>query len=297
MSWVAVGATTVAAGTAAYGAYTAGGDEKVGQVPLETPEQRDARLGLTDFARTGTYGNYTAGTPYTGSLGNFAMTALESGAQNKLLSRLNSPGMDPNMQLSDQVLQDLLGSDKYNPLKPGGVYDSVTGGIDRATAEAQRGLKRASAFGGSLFSTDTIRGLGDIQGKAVDTKANTMANLFQNYIGQKLGAVPLGYQAALQKDTTARQNITDAYTYGGLPRTLSNAADQAKYTEFQRQRAEQQQQIQALTAAAGSSSNFGVPEVSIPKNDPWMDIASLLAQFGGSYAGRQAAKVPPAKAT
>lgn len=277
MSWVAVaiGGSAVVGGAASYFGSKKGSSVK--QEPLETPEQREARRGLTDFARTGTYGGYTAGTPYTGALGDFAMTSLETAGQGALGQRLNGSDM------GSQTLKDLLMTDKYNPLNQEGVYSGLSGVIDRTTREASDSFKRSASFGGRLYSTDTMRNLGQIQARGAETKAATLASLYDNYIGRKTGAIP---QAIAANDSA----IADAYQYGGLPRTLSTAKDQAEYSEFQRQRQEQQGQIAALSSAAGSSSNFGVPSVTVPKADPWANIAGLLAQFGGSYLGQQQGK-------
>ncbi len=291
MSWVAVavgGGTALGTGLAS--AFGGGGDSDVRQIPLETPEQTEARKGLLDFAKTGVYGNYTAGSPYTGSLGDFALSSLEQRGLNLADQRLGTAGTGGNLALSDSVISDLLGTDKYNPLAPGGAYDALAGGIDRATAQATAGAKRAAAFGGSLYSTDTIRNLGDVAAQGANTKATTMANLYQNYINSKLGATTTAYNNAATGDALQRGALSDAFTYGAVPRTLNTAADQAAYNEFQRQQQQKQGQISALTSAANNNVQYGVPDVSVPQQNPWMNVMSLLAQFGGNYLGGQAGK-------
>lgn len=271
-------ASFAAGGPLGYGLYKAasgGGNTDVAQVPLETPEQKAAREGLLSFASTGTFGNYTAGTPYTGSLGDFGMTAVEKAAQGALNTR--TAGQD----YGSLALKDLITTDKYNPLNQEGLYQSLGGTIDRTTRDASDAFKRSAAFGGNLYSTDTVRNLGQIQERGAESKAATLASLYDNYIGRKTGAIP---QAIAAQDSA----IGQAYQYGGLPRTLETAKDQAAYTEFQRQRQEQQQQVTALSSVAGTPSNFGVPSVSVPNANPWLDVMNLLASFGGKAAGAYA---------
>lgn len=277
-------ASFAAGGPIGYGIYkaaTGGGSSDVTQVPLETPEQAAARKGLLDFATTGTYGNYTAGLPYNGSLGDFGMTALEQAGQNQVAGRLGeSQSLSSG---SNQVLNDLLSTDKYNPLNNEGVYAGLSGKIDRTTREASDALKRNSGFAGSLYSTSTIRGLGEVASRGAENKAATLASLYDNYIGRKVAAAPVA-------DSIARGDVADAYSYGALPRNLNTAKDQAAYAEFQRQQQGKQGQLTALSSVAGKDANFGVPTVSVPNANPWMDVMSLLAQFGGKAAGAYAGK-------
>jgi len=265
-------ASFVAGGPIGYGAYRAikgTGSSTVDQVPLETPEQAAARKGLLNFAQTGTYGNYTAGTPYEGSLGDFGISALEQSGLDFLGGRTGS---------GDATLNDLLTTDKYDPLKQGGVYDQLRGRIQRGTREATDAYKRSSAFSGNLYSTDANRGLADVQARGAENEAVTMASLFDNYVGRKLSAAPV-------QEGIIRGRTQDAFTYGGLPRSLNNQEAQAQYAEFQRQRGEKQGQIGALSSVAGQNANFGVPSVSIPNDNPWMSVMNLLAQFGGKAVG------------
>lgn len=286
MTWAAVAVGGATLGSAAISTFGGKKSSNVTQVPLETPEQRDARQQLISFANNGTLGKYTAGTPYTGSLGDFGMSALENAAQGKVADRLNM-GPDANFTMGSQTLSDLLTTDKYNPLNQEGVYSGLSGTIDRTTREASDAFKRSASFGGKLYSTDTVRNLGQIQARGAENKAATLASLYDNYVGRKVGAIPQAFNASAQAEDIARGRTADAFTYGGLQRNLNTAADQAKYAEFQRQRQEQQGQVAALSSVAGSNTNFGVPSVNVPQNDPWSQIAGLLAQFGGNYLGNK----------
>lgn len=273
MTWAAVAIGGATLGSAAMSTF-GGKKSSATQIPLETPEQSEARKGLLNFAQTGTYGNYSAGTPYTGSLGDFGMTALESSGAGPLGERL--AGSD----YASQAFKDLISTDKYNPLNQEGVYSGLSGVIDRTTREASDSFKRSASFGGGLYSTDTMRNLGEINARGAENKAATLANLYDNYVGRKMSAVP---QAIAAQDAA----IGNAYTFGALPRTLNTAKDQAAYAEFQRQQQEKQGQVAALSSVSGSNTNYGVPSVSIPQDDPWAKVAVQLAQLGGNYLGNK----------
>lgn len=287
-TWVAVaiGGSAVVTGAASYFGSKKNASD-VSQVPLETPEQAAARQGLLGFAQGGTYGNYTAGTPYSGSLGDFGLSSLEQAGLSKVTANQNA-GQGKLFDLGSSTLQDLLGTDKYNPLNNSGVVNGLTGAIDYNTKQAETAAKRSAGYAGNLYSTDAVRSLGNVQAQGANAKAATLAGLYQNYIGEKLGAVPQAFAAQAQGNAADEQKLQDMFAYGQIPRSLNNAKDQADYAEFQRQRQEKQGQISALGAVAGSNSNFGVPSVSLPANNPWLDVANLLAQFGGKYAGQQA---------
>lgn len=272
------------AGYLAYNAFKNGGSTDVAQVPLETPEQRMAREGLLKFAQEGTYGNYTAGQAYTGSLGDFGLSTLEQNGLNTVGSNMTA-GRGALFDSGNQVLMDLLKTDKYNPLNNSGAVQGLTGAIDYNTKQAVTAAKRDAAYTGSSYSTSAVRDLGNVEAQGAIAKNQTLANLYQTYIGQKFGAVPQAFAGQQQINNQDEQRLQDSFTYGGLPRSLNNAKDAAAYAEFQRQRQEKQGQITALSSVAGTNSNFGVPNVSVPKDNPWMDVLGLLAQFGGKVAG------------
>lgn len=277
-------------GLAGFGLYQAlkgGGNSQVDLALLESPEQRAARQGLLDFARTGRFGNYSAGDAYGGSFGDFAMSALEKSATGQIGDRLNS-GPGEMFGLGDQALRDLLTTEKYNPLNQEGVYSGLSGVIDRTTREASDAVKRNAAFGGRLYSSDTVRNLGQVESRGAENKSATLASLFDNYIGRKVGGINTAFNANQQAEDIKRGRISDAFQFGGLQRNLNTARDQAFYNDFLRQRQEKGRQVDALTSVANKDGQFGVPNVSVPNDNPWARIMGLLAQFGGSALGRYA---------
>lgn len=281
-----IGGTVVGGpiGLLASKAFGGSGSSNVTQVPLEDPTQAAARNNLLKFSQTGTMGNYTAGTPYTGSLGDFGVTSLENAGLGQIGSRLTAGPSALNTAGTSSLL-DLLNTDKFNPLNQTGMVSGLTGAIDYNTKLATDAAKRDAGYTGNLYSTDAVRNLGNVEAQGANTKATTLANLYSQYMSQKLGAIPQAFAADQQNQTNQRANVDQAMTYGGLTRNLNTAEDQANYSEFQRQQQEKQGQVTAATNLAGSNVPYGVPSVSVPNNNPWTQVLSLLAQFGGKAAG------------
>lgn len=287
MSWVAVGVSAVSL-AGSYMSSQNTGTTSATQVPLEDPNQAAAKASLLDFSRTGTLGNYEAGTPYTGSLGDFGMSQLEQTGQQQVADRLTA-GPSQLSSAGTGALNDLLTTDKYNPLNQTGMIQGLTGAIDYNTKLASDAARRNSAYTGNLYSTDAIKSLGNVEAQGANTKATTLAGLYQTYMGQKLGAIPQAFSADQQMTDAARQKTADAYSYGAIPRTLNTAADQAQYAEFQRQQQQKQGQVTAASNVSGSNVPFGVPTVTLPNANPWADVLNQVAQFGGSYLGAKTA--------
>lgn len=284
MSWglVAVGVGT--AGAAAINTFGGKKSSSVSQSPLETPEQAEARRKLLAFSETGKLGDYQAGKAYTGSLGDFGISALETSGLNQIGKNLNS-GPGALATLGTGALTDLLGTDKYNPLNQTGMIKGLTDNIDYNTKQATDAAKRSAGYAGNLYSTDAVRNLGNVQAQGNNAKSTTLANLYSQYVQQKFSAIPQAFDAQTSMNAKSQQDLQNAFSYGGLPRSLNTARDQAQYAEFQRQQQEKQGQVGALTSVSGTPSNFGVPSVSIPQANPWADVVGLLAQFGGQYYG------------
>jgi len=270
MTWgrVAISAATV--GSSLISTFGGGGGD-------EPYAYSGARERLFNFGDTGKLGDYTAGERYTGSFGDFNLSDAEKKANQLLLQRLGGEG---DTGLGMTALRELISTDKYNPLAAGGAYDPLRTQIDRATREASDAQKRSSAFSKNLYSTDTIQRLGDVEARGQETKASTLANLYDTYIGRKLSAIPL-------EENISRGRLADAYSYGGLERGLNTAKDQANYADYLRARGEQKQRLSALeTLGSGGGGGGGAEQ------DPWMDVLSLLGQFGGSYLGSRGGRKP-----
>lgn len=255
------------------------GKKKTSQVPLETPQQRAARQMLTDFASTGKFGNFTAGEDIGLGYGDFNATGLETSGLSSLQKLLNG-GIPDQYKMGDQALKGFLTSD---PNQIQASFDPFKAQVERQIAESNRALKRNAGFAGNLFSTNTIRGLGDIQARGNETLTAQLANLTNQALDRNLSAIPLAYQSGREQEGIQMGRIGASQQYGGLTRMLNDASIKARDAELLRRRQELQMPIDAAKSVAGTPSQFGVPSI---ETNPLQDLLGLVGKIGGDYAGR-----------
>lgn len=254
-----------------------GSGKKVEQVPLETPEQRAARQKLMGFANTGTFGDFTAGADVPLGYGDFNATGIENQGLTSLQNLLKG-GIPDQYKMGDAALQDFLQTDpaaieaQFNPFKAQ---------VNRQISESNDALKREAGFAGNLYSTDTVRGLGDIQARGNETLTSQLANLTNEAMNRRLQAIPLAYQSAESQQNTALNQVGASQQYGGLTRQLNDASIKARDAELLRRREELKLPIQAATTVAGGNANFGVPSVS--QASPYQGVLDVAGQIGGRY--------------
>lgn len=265
------------------------GQQTINQQVMETPEQRAARLRLSNFSSTGTYdfGNgksFTAGTGYGGDLGDFSMTPTEQAAQSRL-STLLASGRPDIYSAGEKTLTNLLSGDQFDPYSATGEFAPFKDAVLKETAAASGRAKNAAAFSGNLYSSNTGKNLTNLQGDANNQLMSKLAQLFSNYTNQKISAIPQALNYAATGQALDMAPIEAGYQYGGLSRNLNTAQDQAKYQEFQRQRQELQLPIQTAGTLAGTNPQFGVPSITTQTPSPWMDLLKLAVQGGAAYMG------------
>jgi len=265
------------AGGAAAGAVSSLlGKKKQEQVPLETPEQRAARQKLMGFADTGTFGNFTAGAEVPLGYGDYGITGIEKQGQTALQDLLNQ-GLPSGYAQGDAALNDFL---KTDPTDVSAQYNPFKAQVERQIAESNRALKRNAGFAGNLYSTDTIRNLGDIQARGNETLTSQLANLTDSALNRRLQAIPLAYQSAAGQQEAKLNQINASQQYGSLTRQLNDASIKARDAELLRRRQELQLPIDAAQTVAGQTANYGVPSV---QTSPYSDLLGLVGQIGGSY--------------
>jgi hypothetical protein len=258
------------------------GNGKQEQVPLETFEQGEARRRLLDFADTGRFGQFRAGEDVPLGYGDYGITGIEQQGQDALQNMLNS-GISKQYSVGDAALADYL---KTDPTDVSAQFDPFNNQVNRQIADSERALKRSAGALGNLYSTDTIRGLGDIQARGNETKASQLASLTDNALNRRLQAIPLAYQSAEAQQSAQLRQIDASQNYGALTRQLNDASIKARDAELLRRRNELQLPIQAATAVAGQQANFGVPSI---QTNPYGDLLGLAGQIGGQYlANKQA---------
>lgn len=252
------------------------GKKKQEQVPLETPEQRAARQKLMGFADTGQFGDFKAGAEVPLGYGDYGMTGIEAQGQSALQDLLNQ-GLPPQYAMGDAALADYL---KTDPTDVSAQYNPFKAQVERQIAESNRALKRNAGFAGNLYSTDTIRGLGDIQARGNETLTSQLASLTDSALTRRLQAIPLAYQSAAGQQEAKLNQINASQQYGSLTRQLNDASIKARDAELLRRRQELQLPIEAAKTVAGQTANYGVPSV---QTSPYSELLGLVGQIGGSY--------------
>lgn len=231
----ALGVGTLGASELAFrGADMLKGKEKnMEQVPLETEEQRQARVKLMDFANTGQIGDFKIGEDPGIEYGNYDMTGLEGQGQTAIQGLLN---LDPSFT------------------------DPLRAQMRRQIEESNTALKRNAGFAGNLYSTNTIRNLGDVEARGNETMMAQLANL-------------------------RMKGIDASQRYGGLSRELNNARVGERNQEILRRRAELQMPLETLATVSGTPVNFGIKNMSYRERSPYMDLLELSAKAYGDYKG------------
>lgn len=260
------------------GAFDSGTTEQ-SQVPLETPEQRNARQLLMRYATTGQIGdNFTAGEDIGLAQGNYGMTGLEQQGQSALQALINS-GTPAGYAVSDRATADLMNTSTEGLAAMFSPFSAIA---DRNNALAESSAKRSAAFGGNLYSSDTIRNLGDVNAKTAETKNAELARLTEGALNRKLSAAGLAQQSAAGQENISRNRIADTFNYGSLERNLANAKVQEQNTEALRRRQEVLGQLQGATAVSGANVQWGVPSVTTQNPNPYLDFLKMAMQMGGA---------------
>lgn len=240
----------------------------VTQGPLETPEQAAARKRLLSFSE----GNPS----YTGAMGDYNMTDAESAGQNQLM-RVIQGGMPAGIGLANKGLSDLMDG-TYDPTNPNGSYAGFKETTYRNANEAESRLRRAANMGGNLYSTATIKGLGNIEGQADAALTDKLGTMYDNYTQNKINAIPMAAGVAQTEQGLNLAPVAAASTYGGLSRQLQTQQFQDAYNEFVRSQNATQG---ALKQVAGGPPEMGVSSYTMPgSSSPWDNVLNMLGQAG-----------------
>lgn len=256
------------------------GKKKTRQEPLETPEQRAARQALLGFSQTGKFGDFQAGAEVPLGYGDYGVTGLEQQGQSAL-QRLLGGGIPEQYRLGDAAIRDFLDT---SPEALDAQFRPVQDLVARRTREANDALKREAAFAGNLYSTDTIRRLGDIEARGTETLTSELARLTNQALERKMQAIPLAMSSAQAQEAQELNRIAASQQYGGLTRALNDASIKARDAELLRRRQELQLPIQAAQTVAGGAPQFGVPEV---ETSPYQDLLNMVGQVGGRFIGNE----------
>jgi hypothetical protein len=233
-------------------ALTGKGEQKQIVEPSLTPEQKQA---LNMLLHYGQYGGQ--GMEYDGALGNYAMSPVESGATSRLLRYVNqdAPGLGASYDTAENELKRLISGDAYDPMNAGGVYSGYRDSVMRELQESKDRLRRDAAMGGNLYNTGTMRGMADLEGRAMEGLTNKTGELFQNYANQRISAIPQLANMALRRgefdDTMTTNRLGAGFQYGGLNRAIEDQKAKDIYSNFIGNR---QTRLGALSAALGTKA-------------------------------------------
>lgn len=252
-----------------------GKKDKVSQEAMLTPEQKAMMAKLSGFAETGQFGDFKAGAEVPIQY----MDARATGAEEQSLSALQnllSTGIPEQYKLSSDMLK------QYASADPFGGYQTFSDMTDREIAKASAGVKRSAGFAGNLYSTDTVKKLGDVEGQGVSAKAAELARLTDRGMDRKLSAAQLALQAGESEQGARIGQIDAAQRYGSVIRNLNNAAMAERNNELLRRRQELLLPIDAAKSVLGKGVEYGVPSV---ETSPYADLMNMVGQIGGTAIG------------
>lgn len=279
----AAGLGMVTGGLSTLAGFLPGGGGETRQEAMMTPEQKAAMAKLGNFAQTGTYGDFTAGAQVPLGYGDFNATGIENQGQSALQDLLKN-GIPEQYRMGDEALAGFL---KNDPASIKAQFDPFADQVNRQVSESNRALTRNAGFAGNLYSTDTIRKLGDVQARGNETLTAELARLTDSAAERRLRAVPLAYQSAEMQQGAKLQQISASQQYGALTRQLNDASIKARDAEILRRREELKMPIQAAQGLMGTNVNYGIP--SVKNQSPYADLLGMVGQVGGtalgSYAG------------
>jgi hypothetical protein len=277
MTWAAVGISGATVAGSLISTY--GKKKTVNPQDMYTPQQLAAQQQLSDFSSTGKFGDFQAGAAVPLGYGDYGMTGIEGQGQTALQGLLKS-GIPDQFKMGDMALQDML---QTNPAAIEKQFDPFKGQVQRQIGESNRALKRSAAFGGNLYSTDTVRNLGDIQARGNETLTSKLADLTNQQADRRLQAIPLAYQSGQAQENITQGRISASPQYGGLARQLHDASIKMRDAELLRRRQELQLPIDAAKTLAGQpGSSF--PSV---QSSPYQALLGTVGQIGGQYLGNQ----------
>jgi len=272
----------VGLGAATGGLYNVGKELlKKKTMQTEPPEVTQARQALAEYSKTGKWGDFQAGAAVPLGYGDYNTTAIEDQGLSSLQNLLQS-GIPDQYRMGDQAIQNIL---NQGPQDVAAQFDPFKAQVSRQTRDATNAAKRNSSFMGNLYSTNTIKSLGDVQARGNETLTSELARLtdqaLQRDTQAKLQAIPLAFQSGSAQENIAQNRIGSAMQYGGLTRQLNDASIKARDAELLRRRQELQLPIQAATSVA--NGNYSMPV----QYNPYQELLNMAGQIGGTIIGQR----------
>lgn len=220
----------------------------------------EAGKSLEDFYKTGTFNDlYTAGEPYSGNLGAYAPTSIESSGLSQLSNMLQMQAPELN-RLGSNEIKELLTTDKYNPMANKGAYfDPYKANIMQEYAGLSDELDKQLAATGDFYSSNRSNQQRELAGETGRQLATLTSNLYQDYMNKRLQGAELADQMGQVQQQMDLQRIQASQTMGSLERVLADQKAKDAYNEWLRSRSEYSDLINtamAMYSGAPTSSAF-----------------------------------------
>lgn len=252
------------------------------QQAMTTPEQDQARQMLAQFMQTGQFGPYNAGQPSPVATGDYKMSDAEQLGQGKLMDLINS-ALPQSFTNGKNELQSVLDG-KYDPNDPNGVYKGFKTETLANQSDAQDALNRQLSVTGDTYSTNRARSTAQLNTNTTNALNSKLAELYQNYSGQRLGAATGLMDAGIQEEGLNQGRINLANTVGSLPRLLADAQAKAQYADWIRQHGELSSTVDAAKALFSKDVPYGVKSVTGPDQpSTFMSMLGEVSPIVGSY--------------
>ena len=234
--------------------------------------------------------NFQPGAAYSGDL-TAQKTPFESMGLDQLNSFLTGPGTGELFQQGQNQIMDTLGGKYMNPQTNPWIQSMMTlsnrnlnSAIDQT--RARRGAR------GTYYTKDAIREESDLTGSTLD-QLNAIIGQMQNQErGRQFAAAPLAQEFdKYQNMDVPLQKIGASQTFGSLDRTIQQADLERKYSDFLRQREEQQLPMKAAGSLYGTSSDFNMDSspFTLPNqqsNNTIGNIMDLISKMNlGGFSG------------
>jgi hypothetical protein len=229
---------------------------------LYTPEQLKSVQALMSLASTGSGGGISLGNAYTGSLGNYDMTAGENQALEGLSGLVNGQDIAGARDVYAR-----MANNQFNPDDPSSGYAAFSRALAKAGGESQDALNREAARTGGAFGSGRGRDTASLQADMANQRGQFLANLFNQGENRALQ----GAQGLQNVATTQSDLYNKLASQAEVERLLKDKLAKDQYSEFNRQRTEQLSRIGLM------QDQWKVPMGAITTKSP-----SGFSQFAGT---------------
>lgn len=188
--------------------------------------------------------SYQPGEAYSGKR-TAPMSGFENAGMGLLFQYLANPSGELLGPAAEEVKKTL--TNQYDP-STSPFYKSMRDTAMLERKDATDRLNREVGARGKYFSSERVRGQGDIEQRTGNFMQQVLAQMTEAERERKLQAVPQAKSITEAQDAVPLRKITAATSFGSLPRQIEDTDYERLYQDFVRQR----QEKQGIVSAAGS---------------------------------------------